>query len=116
MLNKYTAEVVIDMAGGKYTLSFDWSARAAFKSKYNDDEVISRALSKGADEPQILADLVAACLKKHHPEITPEFIFNNSPPIIPLSTALQNVILYSLWGPDGPPSEQQDSEDIKKNP
>lgn len=112
-MNKYTAETQIDMAGGKYTLSFDWAARAAFKSLYADDEAISKALSKGADEPELLSNLVAVCLKKHHPEITAEFVMQNSPPIVPLSSALQSVILYSLWGPDGPPSE--DSE-AKKNP
>jgi hypothetical protein len=79
-MNKYTAETQIDMAGAKYTLSFDWAARAAFKSLYSDDEAISRALSKGADEPELLANLVAVCLRKHHPDITAEFVMKNSPP------------------------------------
>ncbi len=77
MINRYTGEVSIDLAGRRWTLLYDYDALCAVVAINDgfqllfavaDRETLLRYLAVNqADLPGVLA----AGLRRHHPEITP---------------------------------------------
>jgi hypothetical protein len=52
-----------------------------------------------ATDPNSFAELLAICLRRHHPEMTAEEIFRLSPPVVPAATAIVRAFEYHQHGP-----------------
>lgn len=113
-MNKHTGEVELILGDKPYTLQFDLRALAAVSSKYGDDYL--EKMSKMISRADVVVTLTAIGLKKHHKEITEEFIYDLSPSLSYLAETVQTAFLYGFNGVNEPPakSENQDPPDDKK--
>lgn len=101
-MNPITGEMIIDVAGVKYTLRYDWQALSELQAKHGDAPNLFNA--------DVVADVAAIGLRKY-PEMTAERIKELSPPLIPFANAVQKAIQYAYFGPDAVPQ----NDDVKKN-
>ncbi len=105
--NKYTADVVLNIQGKDYKLSFPWEAISQMKSDHEDyqDEMI-KAID--GHDPKRLAYFVTIGLAKNHPgKLTAEDIFKASPPLEIVERAIHDALAYAFYGPTGKPVEMQ---------
>lgn len=113
-MNKYTGEVDVTIDGEKYKLILDYRAQAEIQSKYGKDAFkdIFQNIT-----PALIADILVAGLKKHHPNITLDWILDVSPPLVPMTKAIDKAMLYAFFGADGVPEtseETPENEEFKK--
>lgn len=111
MDNKYTAEVSIEISGKKHTIVYDWDALATLRSEYKPD--IVHDLFK-YQKPDLLAEILAIGLKRHHPQMTAKKIKDASPPFIATVDAIDRALTYAYFGADGPPKETGEATGNKK--
>lgn len=91
-MNKYTGEVHLKIGEKDCVLVYDWGAIAAYQSKFGKD---ARITDFGIDE---LCDALLIGLKKHNPEITKEFIMDNSTPLGQVVDAIIEAFVYAHNG------------------
>ena len=96
MENKYTGEVPFKVGEKQGTLVFDYNALAIVKSQITQEELDNLAQLA----PDKLAIMAAAGFKKLSPDITAEYIMDNSPPIMLLATAIDRALLFAYHGPE----------------
>jgi hypothetical protein len=105
MDNKYLGSKEITLGGKKVKLFYDWAAIAGIKSELGEKGLANLI----AKSPSDLSIVIAAGLQKHQPdEYTPEDIMKISPPIVPITTAINQALEFSYWGPDGAPDIDED--------
>lgn len=99
--NKYTGEVTLDLAGVSCTLVYDWRALADIQSKYGEDAFDTLFEDINGDFEK-LADILAAGLRRHHPEMTAAAVMEASPALLPVREAVHLAILAAFLGPEKP--------------
>lgn len=97
MDNKITGEVMLKMGGVDYTLQYTWRAQAKLNALLENNDI--DVVLNGSD-PEKLAAIITFGLEKHHPEITADFILEQSPPLIPTVTTLIKALNYARFGSD----------------
>lgn len=97
MKNKYLGEYPVKIGSSDYTLVYDWKAIAELQSVHGNEILQKIGTIQG---PDIMSKLLTCGLKKHHPHITEEFIFSQSPPIVPTMKAINAALTYAYFGPD----------------
>ncbi len=97
MDNKITGETTLKIGDKNYTLQYTWRAQAKLNAllEHNDIDVI---LNGG--DPENLAAIIVFGLEKHHPEVTAEFILDQSPPLIPTVSTLVKALNHARFGGD----------------
>lgn len=116
MENQITGDVEFNMGGKAYVLNFDWAALNSLKSKYNDDQ-LTEVLNGNMGDIQIIAEVLADGLKKHHKDITPADVIKASPPLVPTIQALDRALSIAYWGAEiDDPDFGKEQEPEKKTP
>jgi hypothetical protein len=100
-MTKYNGEVKVKLGGKDYTIVYNWAALADIQEKHGFNLLLNLANAK----IDAVADVLLVGLKKHHPDVTKEFLLEASPPLIPLLTALNEAVTYCFYGADGAPKE-----------
>ena len=110
MTNKYTGEVSLETRNKTLTVAYDWSAIAALRSEYTDEEIDSVF-----NNPDIktIAKVLLIGLKKHHPDMTIDAVYESSPPFVPTINAIKEAFTYAYFGNELP-IEAEDIEPKKK--
>lgn len=111
MDNKYTGHVGIELGDIKTHLVYDWEAIAYIKTKYGQD-VIQKLYS--AEDADILADVLAAGLKRTSPELTCEDIKRMSPPIFTVIQSIDKALAYAYFGKELDKVDPEQEQDKKK--
>lgn len=103
--NETRGEVVYTLHGFSYSMRYTWKAIGRLKAHFGDeyDAEIQKALNN--QDLEAISRIVSAALIDSHPEMTPEHIFEMSPPIIPLMTAADEALRLAFWGSDKAPKE-----------
>ena len=96
MENKYTGEVPYSVGDKKGVMVIDYAALAAIKSKVTQADLENLVQMS----PEKLAHMAACAFKKLSPEITYEYIMEQSPPIMQLAEAVDRAMLFSFHGPE----------------
>ena len=94
-----------DIAGKPYYLRYSWAALAEVAGKYGDNPNLF--------DPETVAFVGSAGLRKHHPDMTPEKIMELSPPLIPFANDVQEALKWAYFG-DAPIPDGDDA--VKKKP
>jgi len=97
--NKYKGETHLVIDGKKHTIDFDWNALAILKQTVTDKE-LEQVVS--GENLELVADVLAVGLKKHHPEMTAQMIMDLSPPFVTAVQALEQALTYSYFGASDP--------------
>jgi hypothetical protein len=110
MQNKYTADATFPDAEGKtYTVRLDYEARAAIRSAFGKSvsDAAAEAINAATQEDNLdpLSRLLAILLQRHHPGTVASDVLKMSPPVGVTIAAVQNTILWSMWGEKGPPQD-----------
>ena len=98
MDDPYNGEVSLNMAGENYTLVYDWAALAKLKTTFTESDL--DAIVNG-ENMEMMAEVMAIGLQRHHEGIAAEEIKKLSPPLLPTVTALNKALTYAYFGPDG---------------
>lgn len=96
MENKYTGEVPLKIGDKQGILVFDYAALGAVRSQISQAEMDNLAQMP----PDKLAIMAACGFKKKSPDITLEYIMEQSPPIMALATAIDRALLFAYHGPE----------------
>lgn len=96
-MNPVTGEKAIEINGKRYILRYTWRALAEIESKHGENPSLFN--------PETLASVAEAGLRKHHPELTAEAIMELSPPVVPFAMAVQEAIRWANFGPEGLPKQ-----------
>lgn len=96
MENKYTGEVPLKVGDKQGILVFDYAALALVRSQISQNEMDNLAQLS----PDKLAIMAACGFKKKSPDITADFIMEQSPPIMTLATAIDRALLFAYHGPE----------------
>lgn len=96
MENKYTGEVPCKIGDKNGVLVFDYAALAIVRSQITQEELSNLAQLA----PDKLAIMAAAGFKKKNPDITADYIMEQSPPIMELATAIDRALLSAYHGPE----------------
>lgn len=100
MANKYTAEITVQIDKKKCVLVYDWHALSELHSRFPDD-LRGGLLDVGkVNDPLKLAAILAIGLKKHHPDVTEEFIIDLAPPLVPMKKPLDEALALAYFGAD----------------
>lgn len=98
MDNPIAGIFTLTMDGKEYRLQFTWSAIAQITNKFGD--------SANLYDLEILPQVVAIGLQKHHPdEANAEFVMSMNPPLIDTINKVTAGIRYAYFGPEEPPAE-----------
>jgi len=97
-----TGTKVTTIEGKPYYLRYTWAVLAEVNEKYGD--------SPNLFDPETVAFVGSAGLRKKHPEMTPEKIMELSPPLIPFANDVQQALQWAYFGDKGVPED----EDVKK--
>lgn len=95
-MSKHTGEVLVDIAGKKLKLKFDYSALATL------DEETTRADLENLNAMPIkkLVRVLVIGLMLHHPEVTESDIMAASPPVAMMAVAIDHALMYARFGPE----------------
>ena len=96
-MNSYAGQAPVTFGGKTYTLYYDWDAIGHVQSVYGTNSIA--ALFKGM-KPELLAGLMAAGLRRYHPEFTPAVIMALSPPYEVCRLAVDKAIAIAYFGRD----------------
>lgn len=99
MDNPITGETPIDLGGQEYTLHFTWRELVEVKKQIGKDTDLF--------DPETLAPLLVIGLRRHHPEINEDFIYDKSPPLTRAIMAVNRALTRSYVGEDAPAEGQQ---------
>lgn len=113
MTNIYKGECSLNIHGTEYTLVYDWAALSVLKSKYTDSDLSDVATGQNLD---IIADVIAIGLQKHHKGITAKDIMDLSPPLISTITTLGTALNISYYGAPEAPQEDKAEKKTKQSP
>lgn len=103
-----TGETPIDLGSlGRCTLRYDWRAQAQLQPLVDGCDLA--AVLAGRD-PDRLAAIVAAGLRRHHPGISAEQVLDASPPLMPVATAVVQALNRARFGRDTPPPSDHDDD------
>lgn len=102
MNNPHTGEVSIDMGGETYTIVYDWNALAKLKTTFTEADL--QAVVNGQNL-EVMADVLAIGLQKHHEGITAEEVAKLSPPLVKTVEAIDNALTFAYFGPQGAPQD-----------
>lgn len=97
-MSEHTGEYSLEMGGKKYTLKFGWKAISELTSTYGEDALENLTLGN----VDVLANVLVIGLKKHHPEITIEKIFDEDPPVLFAAEAVQKALMHAFYGNKAP--------------
>ena len=86
-----------DIDGKTYSLRYTWAVLAEVAEKYGD--------SPNLFEPETVAFVGAAGLRKRNPEMTAEKIMELSPPLIPFANDVQQALQWAYFGDKGVPED-----------
>jgi len=105
-----TGEKKFKLGDKEVRLVYDWRAIARAKETCGND-VFYNLYSR---TPDVVADVLAIGLEKHHPDIGKDQILDLSPPLIPAIKAIDDALAMAYWGPDGPPKKQEGAKAVEK--
>ena len=97
--NIHTADVEIILLGKPYKVRYDWAAIAQLKAELGDkfDTVIAEASVDW--NMQVIATALEIGLTRHHPnELTAEKIHAISPPVLPMTKAINEGFNMAFHG------------------
>jgi len=97
-----TGMKVTTIEGKSYYLRYTWAVLAEVAEKYGE--------TPNLFDPETVAFVGSAGLRKKHPEMTPEKIMEISPPLIPFANDVQQALQWAYFGDKGIP----DDDGIKK--
>jgi len=108
--NKLKGEEQLDINGETYTVVYDWDGLAKLNSFITREEL---ALVIQGKNMNLLADVLAIGLSKHHGEFTAEEIKDMRPPFVHACKAIENALTYAYFGDESPDDVISDK---KKSP
>jgi hypothetical protein len=105
MDNAFTGDVELALGDQRLTLRYDWKALAALRTRFGKGFMrkLDEVMMDAAEDPEALADLVVAGLRRNHPEVTVEAIMDQSPPVTEVIAAVSQALAFAFYGPAGPP-------------
>lgn len=97
MENPISGIIPLPLNGTEYRLQFTWNAVAQISRKFGTNTNLF--------DPDILAQVVAIGLQKHHPEqANAEFVMEASPPLIDVINIVTKGLQYAYFGEKGAPA------------
>ena len=92
--NYLTGDTPLEWPGKKLTLRYDWQALAALRTQIGPgfEQRIGEILRDVLAHVEPFAEIVAAGLVKHHPDITAETVLALSPPMGPTVVAVTQAL------------------------
>lgn len=112
MENAYTADVPVAIGGRDYLLRYDFKALAAINTAYpGRDPITLLAYAMSAFDGAAFMCLLLAGLQRHHKaDLTEEQINEAMPPLAIAGEAIKRALIYTAFGPDGPPKEEPQAD------
>lgn len=100
--NPYTATAIIkDRENVGWTIEADYAARAALVAAGGDS-----LLAAVATDTKSLAAVLQCLLQRHHGTVTLDHVMALSFPQYPAVEAINRVMSFAVFGPDGPPADE----------
>lgn len=100
MENPISGIIPLPLNGTDYKLQFTWNAVAQISRKFGTNTNLF--------DPDVLAQVVAIGLQKHHPEeANAEFVMDASPPLIEVINIVTKGLQYAYFGEKGAPADNQ---------
>lgn len=93
-MSAYDGAVPVRLGEQDYTLRFDWAALAEVKQAHGDEPDLL--------DLSVLASVASLGFRARHPELTPERLAELSPPVWPLTRAIQQAYRWAYFGPEEP--------------
>ena len=85
----------VSIGGKPLKLVYDWAALSALRTSFTDAQ-IEGVVSGKLFEP--LADMVAIGLARHQPDITAEWVREQSPPLLLIIKAVNEALNFAYFG------------------
>ncbi len=113
MQNAHIGDVEVDIGGKKYRLRYDWKAISEVQAQFGTGN-ISSLFSQAS--PDFVAGMLLIGLRRHHPDLTKEQLFEASPPISDTLKKIDLALNIAMFGPKTAPAGAAagDSETKKK--
>lgn len=106
MVNKYAGDVRLNIGRASCRLRYDWTAFGVLKTELGDNYDQALSLAFMQEDLPVIAQALVIGLEHHHPgRFTVEMIVAESPPIIPVITAIRQAINLAQFGSVDPPPE-----------
>ncbi len=101
----------ISLNGKDYVLKYDWRALGKLKSKFSDKNLESILSGREID---LLADVIAIGLERHHPEVTPDFVMDASPALVDALKSINDAITYAYFAGNQSTAGEKPEKKTKK--
>lgn len=101
-MSNYTGDIEVTLKDKKLTICYDWSALSCIASLDYDDPIAELNKPVTKVKAEVVADILACGLKKHHPDMDRDYIMAWSPPMLRVMMVIDKALTIAYHGNDKP--------------